>query len=87
MASSLLLEEFGQRRDTIITIANPILVLVVVFLWLGSPMWVYGDAKALGTLNAPFWAVVAFVTWPVGAIAYVIARLNTAEDDADAHMP
>lgn len=62
-----------------VEITNPWLVLATIVVWTVSYSLVYADAKRLDGMIAPFWTAIAFFTFPVGPVVYLLVRAVCVE--------
>jgi hypothetical protein len=53
-----------------------LLVVGVVGLYVWSIVWAYGDAKARGKSGFLVALLVAFLSWPMGWLAWLVFRPN-----------
>lgn len=63
-------------------IAVGLAVLILVPLFLGSIVWAFGDAKTRGKSGCLVAILVAFLSWPLGLIAWLIFRPDEPKPDA-----
>ena len=53
-----------------------LLVVAIVGLYVGSIVWAYGDAVARGKSGILVALLVAFLSWPMGWLAWLVFRPN-----------
>lgn len=58
-----------------------LLTIILVPLFLGSIVWAFGDAKTRGKSGCLVAILVAFLSWPLGLIAWLIFRPDETKSD------
>ena len=67
--------------STIGLILGGLLFIVFLGLFLGSVVWAYGDAQARGRSGCLVAILVAFLSWPLGLVAWLVFRPDETEKD------